>query len=329
MAIYNIIKLKKISPFHIGTGRENYDSSTSELQSDTLSAALAALRVQYKGKNDVDTFLNSFTLSSAFPFLRQSFFFPVMRGKINISVEGDKGHESGKYLKKLRYIDSRLWNDLVKGESIKISLSQLRGNLLMNNEESNFDVSFKSQVNQRVSVSRENEQDSDPFFFEWTFCHSEAGLYCLTDATGTLFDEIVSLFEILGEVGIGTDKNIGGGKFEVEIGSLLLPEIKNADHLMLLSLYIPTQEELPQLHLKDSCYELLLRGGYIAGSQEGHLRHLRKRSIYMFNVGSLFSTTSTLMGKVVDLAPEWNDPQMHAVYRSGRPFYLPVKKNVL
>ena len=63
----------------------------------------------------------------------------------------------------------------------------------------------------------------------------------------------------------------------------------------------------------------------MAGSAEEALGHLRKKSIYMFNAGSVFNTTNQLMGKVVDLHPKWNDERMHPVFRSGKPFYLPVK----
>jgi hypothetical protein len=62
----------------------------------------------------------------------------------------------------------------------------------------------------------------------------------------------------------------------------------------------------------------------MAGSTEEKFRHLRKKSIYMFGVGSVFPTKETLDGKVVDLTPEWNDKRMHSVFRSGKPFYLPV-----
>jgi CRISPR type III-A-associated RAMP protein Csm4 len=213
---------------------------------------------------------------------------------------------------------------LARGETVRISPAQIKDGFLVDRKTC-FEVPFEPQVSQRVSVPRD-EQDPTPFFFDWTFFRPDAGLYCLTDATGILFEELVSLFQLLGETGIGTDRNVGGGKFEVEADSLSLPDIPDADQLMLLSLYIPTLEELPQLNLTASHYELLLRGGFIAGSQEEDLRHLRKRSIYMFNVGSLFPTTSPITGKVVDLAPEWNDPRMHPVYRSGHPFYLPIKK---
>jgi CRISPR/Cas system CSM-associated protein Csm4 (group 5 of RAMP superfamily) len=67
MPKYHIIKLTKLSPMHIGTGKENYDFSASELQSDTLSGALAALRAQNGNAGDLKKFMDSFILSSAFP----------------------------------------------------------------------------------------------------------------------------------------------------------------------------------------------------------------------------------------------------------------------
>jgi len=47
MATYTIIKLKDMSPLHMGTGKENYDFSASQLHSDTLSAALVAMKVRH------------------------------------------------------------------------------------------------------------------------------------------------------------------------------------------------------------------------------------------------------------------------------------------
>jgi CRISPR type III-A-associated RAMP protein Csm4 len=324
MATYNIVKLKNLTPLHIGIGKENnYDFSSSELHSDTLTAALATLRVRQGKENDTKDFLNSFALSSAFPFSGAAYFLPKLNGKINVVVADKKEHEYRKQLKKLKYIESDIWNELVSGQKISVNASQLKGNFLVKTD--NFDIPFQSQVNQRVAIPRSDGADADPFYFDWTYFHPDAGLYCITDAKGDLFDEIKILFETLGETGIGTDRNVGGGKFEVEVSTLSLPDVTDANQLLLLSLYIPTQEELPQLHLSVSRYELLLRGGYMAGSAEECFRHLRKKSVYMLNVGSLFPTTAMLNGKTVDLTPQWNDTRLHPVYRSGRPFYLPVK----
>jgi CRISPR type III-A-associated RAMP protein Csm4 len=320
---YNIIKLKNFTPLHVGTGKAHYDFSATDLHSDTLSATLAALRAQ-QGKTDVADFLNSFTLSSAFPFFGKSCFLPKLQGKINMKVEGKKEEEYRKELKKLKFITSDLWVDLVKGNTLTVKHNQIQKEFLIS-ESAAFSKPYQSQVNQRVSVPRADNQNAEPFFFNWTYFNEKAGLYCLTDAKDTQFTELVALFRLLGETGIGTDRNVGGGKFEVETGELNLPEIPDANHALLLSLFIPTKDELQGLNLQSARYDLLLRGGYMAGSSVEGFRHLHKRSIYAFNVGSLFPTKQVLEGKVVDLKPAWNDERMHSVFRSGRAFYLPVK----
>ncbi|WP_080905429.1 type III-A CRISPR-associated RAMP protein Csm4 [Parabacteroides sp. Marseille-P3160] len=324
MAAYTIIKLKNLTPLHIGTGKENYDFSASDLLSDTLSAALAALRVQTGKSNDVKEFLDSFRLSSAFPYYSNQYFLPKPQGKINVEVEKQKKHEYRKKLKKVKYIEVGLWQKLIEGERIVVTENQLRGDFLIIEPFSSNPIS-KSQVTQRVTVPRGDNQNADPFFFDWKYFDPNSGLFCLTDASGTILEEIINLFQLLGTFGLGTDKNVGGGRFEVETTSITINNPHDADHTILLSLYIPTEEELKILNLSDSRYYLLLRGGYMAGSQEESFRHLRKKSIYMFGVGSVFPTKEKLLGKIVDLKPDWNDSRMHAVYRSGKPFCLPIK----
>lgn len=325
MATYTIIKLKNLSPLHIGTGKENYDSSSSNLHSDTLSAALAAMRVQ-KGKvDDIKDFLSSFVISSAFPFSRSLYFLPKAHGKIKVIIEGREEYKYRKKLKKLQFIELSLWKRLLNGETITIKEEQIQKEFLL---PPSYDLEpiYKSKVNQRVTVPRGDGQDAEPFFFEWNFFDVNAGLYCITDASGALLNEIISLFNDLGEAGLGTDKNVGGGKFNVEVDEKQVTiENNNANAIMLLSLYIPSEEEMESLKLSQSKYELLLRNGYIAGSQEETLRHLRKKSVYMFGVGSVLHTQRKLSGKIVDLRPEWNEKQMHAVFRSGKPLYVPIK----
>ena len=327
MPAYRIIKLKNLSPLHIGTGKENqYDFSASDLHSDTLSAALAAIRVQLGKADDVEAFLQSFTVSSSFPFWGNTYFLPKFRGKIDVRVAGKEEKTYRKKLKKLKYIEASLWNDLALGHEVLVEESQLNDDFLLNTSDG-FEKPYRSQVNQRVSVSRADHEDASPFFFNWKYFHEKAGLYCLTDAQGERFDELLNLFQLLGEAGLGTDRNIGGGKFETEAGMLDLPAIPDANHAMLLSLYIPAKDEIAKLQLRKARYELLLRGGFMAGSEEESLRHLRKRSVYMFGVGSLFPVKEPLTGRIVDLAPAWHDGRMHPVFRSGRPFYIPIKIN--
>ena len=318
-----------MTPLHIGTGKENYDYSSSDLHSDTLSAALAAIKVQTSDGGNLKSFMESFVVSSAFPFVGERYFLPKPHGRIDVRVTDADEYIVRKKLKKLRFIEAGLWNNLITGEKLTIQSNQLKGSfLLSDSSDFNIPAPYKSQVNQRVSVPREDGKDAEPFFFEWTYFDANSGLYCLLDASEEVENELIQLFKQLGESGLGTDRNVGGGKFEVETTKLSIGEVLSADSVMLLSLFIPTEEELHKLDLVHADYDLLKRGGYIAGSQESDFRHLWKKTIYMFNTGSVFPTTSFLEGKVVDLRPDWNDERMHPVFRSGKPFVVPIKKTV-
>lgn len=325
-----IIKFKNLTPLHIGTGKENYDFSSSVLHSDTLSAALASLRAQKGKSSDIESFLMSFAISSAFPYFGEFYFLPKVQGRLNVRVKGQEEHAYRKKLKKVKFVDSLLWQDLIRGKEIEVKEEQLQGDYLLSaGAFEKFDLPSKSQVNQRVSVPR-GDGKTEPFFFDWTYFRENAGLYCILDAPDDLEIELQTLFEELGEIGIGTDRSVGGGRFEVEkVDKQIVQDVQDADSYMLLSLYIPTEEELKCIDLENSSYELLLRGGFISGSEEVRFRHLRKKSVYMFNVGSVITSSKSLDGAIVDLMPEWNDEKMHAIYRSGRPFVVPIKRNAV
>jgi CRISPR type III-A-associated RAMP protein Csm4 len=330
MPTYTIIKLTNLTPLHIGTGKENYDFSASDLHSDTLSSALAAIRAQQGKNKDIEDFLASFSVSSAFPFYEKQYFFPKMQGKLKISIKDKNEQAYRKKMKNVKFVEFPLWQKLISGKPLDIEDGQIQDSFMLTTVKP-FEHIFKAQVSERVWVPREDGKDATPFFFDWKFFHKSAGLFCLTDATGHLLDEIITLFSILGEVGLGTDRNIGGGKFEIEVekDAITIESPHDANATMLLSLYIPTESEMENLNLQQSHYELILRGGYISGSQEESLRHLRKKSIYMFGVGSAFPCSIPLQGKIVDLKPAWNDSRMHPVYRSGKPFCIPVKYDEL
>lgn len=326
MAAYTLVKLKNMTPLHIGTGKENYDFSASNLHSDTLSAALAAIKSQTKGGGGIKEFLDSFVVSSAFPFVENRYFLPRPQGKLDVVAVDSDEYLIRKKLKKIKFVEIPLWNDLITGKTLHIFERQLKGDfLILDSADKDFDLPYVSQVNQRVAVPRGGVGETDPFYFEWTYFEADSGLYCLLDVADEKKQELISLFQELGEAGVGTDRNVGGGKFEVETTEFLLPEVNHANAVMLLSLYIPAQEEIGDLDLLHSRYELLLRGGYIAGSQNVNFRHLRKKSVYMFNVGSVFHTVRNLNGKIVDLRPDWQDERLHSVFRSGRPFIVPIK----
>lgn len=322
MATYKIVKLRNLSPLHIGTGRDDCSSSSSELHSDTLSSALAAMLAQTTDAADIKGFMESFAISSAFPFVGDRYFLPKPAGRL--AVRGCEEEQVRKKLKKLKFLELPVWSQVISGESPIISEEELAGEFLLASGGKKIRP-YSSHVNQRVSVDIE-DGETVPFFFKWQYHSPDAGFFCIVDADDATMDELIKLFTLLGETGIGSSKSVGGGKFDVEAGSIELPTVEDADTTMLLSLYIPTKEELDGFDLEQSRYELLHRGGYMAGSNVAEFRHLLKKSVYMIGVGSLFAGVHTLHGTIADVTPCWNDDNMHRVLRSGRPIAIPVKK---
>ena len=325
---YTIIKLKNLSPLHLGTGKDNYDFSSSMLQSDTISSALASMRAWTGKCNDVKEFLESFTVSSAFPYYKDIFFLPAPSFHLNVNVHSDNdNYVYQKKLKKIQFIDAQIWPSVINRMPLEIDFDQIHGEFLLDKENrNNFTSNDKiktTQLIERVSIPNQG-LEAIPFYFSWDFFQSNSGLYCLLQASEETKDEIISLFRLLGKNGIGTDKSVGGGLFDIETGELDIPNTSDGNQQILLSTYLPSQNELMSINLKESYYDLLLRGGFMNGSEREELRHLRKKSVYMFAPGSILNTTQLLSGQVIDLKPNWNK-EIHPVFRSGKPFYITIK----
>ena len=322
---YKIIKLCNLSPLHIGTGHDDCSTSSNELPSDTLSAALVAMKAQLNDSIDAQAFMESFVISSAFPFIGKQLFLPKPMGRL--LVQRCNEELIRKKLKKVKYIEFSQWKEVIRGKALDIEEKQLSGEFLLD-KEGNHKKPYIYQVNERVAVSRDGG-DATPFYFKWQYHSPDAGLFCLIDCSEDAFAEIKKLFELLGETGIGSDKSVGGGKFEIAADEIELPEVQDADSTLLLSYYIPTKEEIEQIDLEASQYEITKRGGYMAGSSVPAFQHLLKKTVYMIKSGSLINGVHCLKGKIADVTPHWNDQRIHPTLRSGCPIVLPIKKQAL
>lgn len=318
MAQLKRIKLINLSPLHLGRGTDSYDLSATDLSSDAITSALASIRA-LQGKTDgIKEFMESFVLSSAFPFYKGHYFLPRVIGRINVYIEGHNEAEYRKKLKKIRFIEDSLWSEILNSKSsVRISADQIHDEFLLANTDDDFEPPVLKNVTERVMVPRNNARDSEPFYFEWNYFKEDGGLYCLMDSKDNV-DEIIHLFHILGDSGIGSDKNIGGGHFEVDYDEMSIPSASERNAEIILSTYIPSKEELDTIDLDKSKYNLVNRGGFMAGSSDERLRHLHRKSVYMFDVGSIFYTKAQLLGTIADVTPLWNNKAMHKVFRSGR-----------
>jgi CRISPR-associated protein Csm4 len=329
MKTFHCVKLKFISPLHLGRGTgETYDTGSKLLHSDTISAALASARVQLFGEKKLKEYLEALRVSSAFPFFENHYFFPKPMLRLNLKIEGQDEHLLSKSLKKLEYFEQPIFEKIISGEEVLVSENQLSKNKkYVWADVSAIQTILKTEVQQRVTVPRDGQGDSVPYYVERIFFNKGAGLYFLlkTENEQILRETEVAL-RYLEDSGIGTDRSVGNGFFKYEISNLQLKVPEESSNSMTLSLFCPEKEELPELLEGEPAYLMEKRDGFIAGASDVKFRHLRKKSVYMFSEGSVFNGKN-LNGKVLNLRPKWDDEKLHPVYRSGKPVYIPVIKN--
>lgn len=321
-----VVKLEFVSPLHIGLGTsDQYDSMDMLLHSDTISGALASAYVSLYGADQVLEFMQSFRVSSAFPFHRDHYFLPKPMMRINLD-RGDR--EKGgdiKALKKLEYIELPLYEQLITGQTLKVTAGMQPGNrkFLWADNSVEKESIMKSDMQQRVMVPRSGADDTVPYYIERLFFTKGSGLFFFIEAKEDVFNKVFSCISFLETSGFGTDKSVGNGQFKASHENISISVPVKSDKHLLLSLYCPRKDELTESALAQSAYLLTRRGGFIAGTSVDKLRHLRKRSIYMMREGSVLHG-SVPDGKITDLQPVWNDIEMHPVWRDGRAFSIPV-----
>lgn len=364
---FEIVKLHFSGPLHLSRGKSDYASSLEVLHSDTLKSALFAAAIMtgqdvVSGQasangNCQNDFLDSFTVSSAFPFYGNEYFFPKPKCDIQEVLESGQKDRKGK--KDIAFLGQSFFEEIIGGSrpfSKKIEkerhvnqievlgkphfgkfASERMGKFA--GEDSNFFIVSEDNVMMRVVVPRhaENEKHNPrPYYVERMFFHKNAGMFFFIEMDEkrrpTIRQEIGHALEMLSESGIGTDRNVGNGQFEFSFSTLTLdlPDAATASHQLLLSLCCPSKEEAAAIASGNSAYSLVKRGGYISSPEdEGRFMAFRKKSVYMLEEGSILPA-GKINGVLHDLKPETpedfpeDEKIKHPVWRDGRAFTLPI-----
>ncbi len=335
---FSLIRLKFHSPLHLSRGKADYDSSLEVLHSDTIKSAIfvAALELGYdvtsskkEEKDDINVLLDSFSVSSAFPYYKESYFFPKSL-TTKVSINGTDEMKNRKKEKAIKWLDQDYFSKSLQGTLEKVSEKTVAGAYLSDVFETDKDPEIiKSEVMQRVTIPRDGS-DAKPFYMDRLFFGENAGMFFLIEFHNETYkQQVLNALTLLGENGFGTDRNVGNGNFSYkeDIVTLTLPEITADTMQMNLSLYCPKEQtEFPKIILENdnkTAYSLVKRGGWLANPQEDKHRSLRKKSIYMFAEGSVFNTKEKLVGKLVNLKPEgevFTNP--HPIWRDGRAIFV-------
>lgn len=328
MLPFDMVKLHFSGPLHLGSGKgEALDKPASVLLNDTLKGALFAKAIQVQADLDV-SFFHAFHLSAAIPFYKDKLFFPKPMARLPFTFKDVDGESrQSKLLKRITYVEQPLFEKVLAGEPTLLEPWQLsKGFLWADNSE--LPQLWQHDVQQRVRIPADRStEDPKPFYIDRLYFAEHSGLCVLVSWNDASFKPLVeTAFQLLGEDGIGTDRNVGNGHFtaewsEVPVG-IKAPD--NGTDRLLLGIWLPDTSRVTDFDFLDkSAYQLVTRGGYIAGASNEVVRHLRKRSVRMFDVGSVIHR-QTIDGNIIDLAPETN-MIAHPVWRDGTTISLPIK----
>lgn len=320
---FDCVKMRFSAPLHLSRGREQYDESARTLHSDTLAAALfTAARQLGAAEREVLAMLDALRLSSAFPFWGEEYFLPKPMLPLPFKFKDVPEEKQGKPFKKIRFLGKSWFEKVLNGEEATIDAEKHLAEAAFLSDYP-LQTVFKTDVTQRVTIPPDYVEDPTPFYTERLYFGAQAGLYVLVhwhdEGAKDLFQQS---FRLLGDLGIGTDRSVGNGFFEPSFGALELRTPDNATHQCALGLYLPVEGELTSDDLEASTWNLTKRGGYLAGAPHPDHITLRKRSVFMFEAGSVFPN-KPLNGKRVDLKPDWQGLD-YAVWREGRPVFVPI-----
>jgi len=166
---------------------------------------------------------------------------------------------------------------------------------------------------------------SDPY--NETNVRTNTGLYFLADGDTSKLEALLGLFR---HWGLGADRTAGKGFFDFEIEEFNLPEASanDANALLNLSLYHPTESELADFKNSNGLlqYELVRRQGWVCNHPEAGEKHARR----YFSEGSVFKKPLGYTGRSMGLVQAQPDPKLteaagHSIYDYGMGFMVQIK----
>jgi CRISPR-associated protein Csm4 len=324
--------LKPRGPFHVGEREGMREGSGVFIHSDTLFSALCHSYLLLYGKPELERFLAAengadppLVLSSAFPYWKGKYYFPVPR---NLAPP-DKDSRKARFLPQKAF-EKALAGVLTDADWIAGIPSPRRGE--GKGEERS--APWTTDDVPKVTVSRTGGSATDEggFYHVGLTFYKDAGLYFL--ARYGMDDsrrKVEAAIRLMCDEGIGGYRTVGKGQFEQPDFSqrVSIAEPESPDAGLMLSLYYPNETE--SQGLPNGFYDLVPRRGYVFSPAT---RSLRRKEVTMFSEGSVFPENGDctarprargdcprFRGKLVDVTPDgFND---HSVYRCGLAFAIP------
>lgn len=342
---FNVFKLQFTSPVHFADEMDDYGKSMQVVHSDTLYAALTSTLAK-TGQNINEGGDLGFDVSSLFPYYevcqqtdntgkdqyRCVYFLPRPGSATVLPPELMTWH---KKIKKVKWLDLNYFKRMMHGEMIfnHQSVQHIQGEYLTELSLPP-DGIVRSWVSPRVNVPRYNPDNNElsgqprPFYMERLEFVQHAGLWFLALGSHENLKILEKALTVLGQEGLGTDRNVGNGHFIFSRDTIEL-NLPEADTYITLGLYIPDVKSMNGHNLNNSlkAFRILRRGGWITTPP---YNTFRKNNIYAFDIGSIYGQSNgnpgDIAGRIVNLTPRGDYPNFdHHIYRYGRAIILPFK----
>lgn len=321
-----LYKLRFTAPLHLSARYGGYEQTHHYIHSDTLFSAILSNWNRFYD-DSIETLLLDFplTLSSAFPYSLNNYYFPRPLKKLPIIFD-DNNHNAFKKLNKIKFIEKELFEKFLDGRSIPFSdiYFSPSGQFISLNK-SVADM-FEEREISRNTIDRITGCTTIFYFSEIMF-QEDSGLFFIVrfklsdKETRKKFETIL---RFLCDVGIGGDRNVGKGLFQLQIienFSIKEPQLTNS--ILNLSLFHPTPVEIQNQLLKSSSYEIINRRGWITSPP---YQTLRKKSVNMFREGSIFPDLNKEdYGDIPIVAHRLQGLIDFNVYRYGKGFFVHCK----
>jgi len=307
-----LYKLRFKSSIHLGQREVFLEETDVIVHSDTFFSAFCHCYFLLYGEKELEELINKFKngnppflFTSLFPFWNKKIYFPIPLNQIPKEKE----------LKKLNFIEKEGFERLLNGEKIENLLEYKFIPAIDKNDKEDKEP-WDIINNPRVGLSRISSHPGEAYFhFGEVFYKENAGLYFIVDFKDlSIESKFISTLRLMGDEGIGGDRTVGKGHFEIlnkEGDKIEIKQPKNSQNYILLSLYYPDINEISDL--KEGYYEIIEKRGYIYSP---YSKTLRKKSLKMFKEGSVFP--SFKKGKIVDITPEIF--KKHKIYKYGLAF---------
>ena len=336
MGTYTVYRLTFKTQLHLGratgaaqTGSLGLEKTETYIPADTLFSAICQTWATFYDTADLSEFLNQytaengslpFTLTSAFPFAHDIYLFP--KPLIFKSTS--------KKSKRVQFISQTLFENITNGNmpdfdednllnSENVWVSSEEKEQLQRTMDEKFNV-WQTTTRPRVTIGAQNA-GSEIWHVQTVQFNKCCGLWFAAkfDSDETK-QKVDTLLRVLGDNGIGGERNAGYGLFEWTTDSIDLPEVEDSTQFVTLSPTCPkSADQLEHLLKGDIAYNLNPLTGWVTSAGAASQR----KQINMFAEGSVLNSSDKPVGRLVDLTPE-NYP--HPVYRYGYAWQVGIKE---